>query len=96
MNYIIDGRRTEGAYVLPLPGAVPSGEYLEFVHAIPEYPQISNKLLRIRAAVGEVLHMIGAAEAIDSLLRDWDSLQVLSEDGTDAELLHNRLQLIVA
>ena len=73
-----------------------SGQYLEFVHAIPEYPQVSSKLLRIHSAVAEVLHMIGAAEAIDQILRDWDSIQVLSEDGADAQLLRNRLQLIVA
>lgn len=92
----MDGQRTEGAYVLPLPGAIASGEYLEFIHATPEYPPISTKLIRIHAAVAEVLHMIGAAEAIDAIFRDWDSIQVLSEDGADAQLLYNRLQLIAA
>jgi hypothetical protein len=57
---------------------------------------VSSKLLRIHAAVAEVLHMIGAAEAIDQILRDWDRIQVLSEDGADAQLLRSRLQLMVA
>ena len=69
---------------------------MEFVHATPEYPAVSSKLLRIHGAVAEVLHMIGAAKAIDQILREWDSIQVLSEDGADAQLLRNRLQLIVA
>jgi hypothetical protein len=38
--------------------------------------------------------MIGAGDAIDEILREWDSVQVLSEDGQDGELLSRRLQLI--
>ena len=76
LNYVIDGQRTQGASVLPLPGAIASGEYVEFVQATPEYPSISSKLLRIHAAVAEVLPMVGAGEAIDALLRDWDNIQV--------------------
>lgn len=96
LNYVVDGQRTEGDYVLPpCVGAVPSGDYLEFVHATPEYSAVSSKFLLIHAAVAEVLHMIGAPTTIDQILRDWDSIQVLSGDGADAQLLHNRLQLIV-
>ena len=93
----MDNQRTEGTYVIPpAPGAVPSGEYVEFVHAVSEYPQVSRKLLQIHAAVAEVLHMIGAADAVESILRDLDNIQGLSEDGADAQLLSHRLQLIAA
>jgi hypothetical protein len=81
---------------LPLPGAIPSGQYVEFLHLVPEYSCISTKLLGIHGAIAEVLHMIGAGEAIDKILREWDSLRVLSEDGMDGELLGGRLQLIAA
>ena len=96
MNFVVQGQRTEGMYVLgpPLPGAVASGSDLEFPHLTPEYPKISRKLLSIHAALAEVLHMIGAGEAIDKIMREWDSIQVLSEDGGDAALLWHRLQLI--
>ena len=86
MNYGFKGQRTEGKYVLgfPMPGAVPSGSYLEFPHLTPEYPKIPGKL-SIRTALAEVLDMIGADEAID---------KIMSEDGGDARLLWHRLQLI--
>ena len=93
----MDNQRTEGIYILPpAPGSVPSGDYVEFLHAVPEYPQVSRKLLQIHAAVAEVLHMIGAADAVESILRDLDNIQVLSEDGADAQLLSHKLQLITA
>jgi len=38
--------------------------------------------------------MIGAGEAIDRILLEWQRYQVLSEDGEDAQLLEHRLQLI--
>jgi hypothetical protein len=82
--------------VIPIMGAVPSGDYVEFLHLIPEYPQISRKLLAIHAAIAEVLHMIGAGEAIDRILREWERINYLSPDGTDATLLDGRLQLIMA
>ena len=92
INYVLKGHRTEGFSLLP--GFVPSGDYVEFFHATPEYPQISGKLLAIHAAIAEVLHMTGAGEAIDIMLREWGSIQVLSEDGADAQLLLNKLQMI--
>jgi hypothetical protein len=93
----MDNQRTEGIYILPpAPGAVPSGDYVDFLHAVPEYPQVSRKLLQIHAAVAEVLHMIGAADAVESILRDLDNIQVLSEDGGDAQLFSHKLQLIAA
>ena len=40
--------------------------------------------------------MIGAADAVESILRELDNIQVLSEDGADAQLLSHKLQLIAA
>ena len=55
-----------------------------------------RKPLGIHGAI-EVLYMIGAGEVIDKIhCQEWDSLSVLSEDGTDGELLGRRLQLILS
>ena len=74
--------------------AVRSGSYFQFPHIDPRLPKISTKLLGIHAAVAELMHMTGAGELIDKLLRDWEQIEVLSEDGADAELLRERLQLV--
>ena len=81
---------------MPAIGAVASGEYVEFIHVVPEYPAISRKLLRVHAAIAEVMHTIGAGEAIDAVLRDWERLNHLDEEGGDADLLAQRLNLVMA
>jgi hypothetical protein len=64
----MDNQRTDGVYIIPpAPGAVPSGDYVEFVHAVPEYPQVSRKLLQLYAAVAEVLYTIGVADAVENI-----------------------------
>lgn len=69
---------------------------MEFVHLVPEYPAVSRKLLGVHAAIAEVLHMIGAGEAIDRILRDVDRIRYLDEDGADWALLEGRLHLVIA
>ena len=95
VNLISDGEHTNGVYVTVSPEAIASGEYVEFINLVPEYPSISWRLLSVHAAIAEVLHMIGAGEAIDNILWEWEWILYLSEDGTDAGLLADRLSLIV-
>jgi hypothetical protein len=76
-------------------GAVASGEYVEFVQLVPEYPPISRKLLGIHAAIAEVLHMTGAGHAIDMILREVERINYLDEGGADMLLLEDRLHLIM-
>ncbi len=78
---------------MPVIGAVASGEYVEFIHVVPA---ISRKLLRVHAAIAEVMHTIGAGDAIDAVLRDWERLNHLDEEGGDADLLAQRLNLVMA
>lgn len=66
------------------------------MNLVPEYPSISRTLLGVHAAIAEVLHMIGAGEAIDNILWEWERILYLSEDGADAGLLADRLSLIAA
>lgn len=73
-----------------------SGEYVEFVNLVPEYPPISRKLLGVHAAIAEVLHMIGAGSVIDKILWESERVIYLNPDGTDATLLEGRLHLIMA
>jgi hypothetical protein len=96
VNLAIDGHRIDGAYVIPIMDAVPSGDYIEFVHVIPEYPPISRRLLTLHGAIAEVLHMIGAGEAIDRILWELERINFLDPNGTDAKLLDGRLQMIMA
>ena len=96
INLVVDGERTNGVYVAFSPGAVASGDYVEFVNLVPEYPSISRKLLGVHAAIAEVLHVTGAGEAIDDVLAEWERIIYLSEDGADAKLLADRLSLIGA
>jgi hypothetical protein len=96
INLIVDGERTNGVYVAVGPGAVASGDCVEFVGLVPEYPSISRKLLGVHAAIAEVLHSTGAGEAIDNVLAKWGRIVYLNEDGADAKLLADRLSLIVA
>jgi len=80
-----------------LNGAAFSGERVNFNSLDPvSYPDIDPFLLRIHAALAQVLHLSGAAEAIDKIMRDRDQVAVLSRDGSDAELLYARLSLIQA
>ena len=81
---------------LPVIGAVASREYVEFVHMVHEYPAILYKLLQVHTAIAEVIHMIGAGGVIDAVLRDWERLTYLDEEGGDAELLAQRLNLVMA
>ena len=66
------------------------------MHLVPEYPLISRKLLRVHAAIAEVLHMIGAGEAIDRILHDVDRIRYLDENSADLALLEGRLHLVMA
>lgn len=96
INLVVDGKRTNGVYIAFSPEAVSSGDYVEFVNLVPEYPSISRKLLGVHAAIAEVLHVTGAGEAIDDVLAEWERIIYLSEDGADAKLLADRLNLIGA
>ena len=96
VNLIFNSHRTTGRSILPIIGSILSGEYIEFVNLVPEYPSITTKFLGIHAAIAKVLHMIGAGSVIDKIL--WESKRViyLNPDGTDATLLEWRLRLIIA
>jgi hypothetical protein len=67
-----------------------------FANIVPGYRCMSRKLLVVHAAVAEVLHMIGAAETIDKILWEWERITCLSQDVTDASLLAERSNLIMA
>ena len=55
---------------------------------------MSPKLLRVHAALAEVLHMIGGGDPIDQFLCDLERVDVLAADGSDAPLLMQRLGLL--
>ena len=80
-----------------MPNALRCGERVNFRSHDPErFCEINPHYLAIHAALAQVLHASGAGEAIDKILRDWEKLPVLSEDGADAQWLSDRLSLIKA
>jgi hypothetical protein len=95
MNLTVGGHRTSGAYVVPIMGAVPSGEHVEFVYLVPKYPPISKKLLSVHAAIAEVLHMIGASEAIEEILGGVERIRHLDQGGADLALMEGQLNLVM-
>jgi hypothetical protein len=54
----------------------------------------SPELLGTHAALAKILHASGMAERIDSVMRDWDELRCLANDGgtSFSDILSARLQ----
>jgi hypothetical protein len=95
VNIARNGRRRTGARVLQLESAVRSGDKVEFTNYFPEhYPDVSRYLLRIHASLAEVFHMTGGGEQYDEVFRDGDAITQLSGDGTDWNILCNRLAIL--
>lgn len=73
-----------------------SGDNVNLRSVSPNYPEVSPLYVSIHASLAQVLHASGAGEAIDKILREWEQYRVLSQDGSDADLLSARLSLIAA
>ena len=54
-------------------------------------PVPSRAYLELHAACCRVAHLSGAGEHIDTILREMEDIQVLSQDGTSAEALQYAL-----
>jgi hypothetical protein len=54
-------------------------------------PVPSPAYFEVHAACCRVAHLSGAGEHIDNILRDMEDTQVLSQDGTSAEVLQYAL-----
>ncbi|CAE6458116.1 hypothetical protein ACGC1H_006836 [Rhizoctonia solani] len=54
-------------------------------------PLPDRRYLALHATCAKVVHMSGAAELIDSILRDREKVKVLSQDGSSADLLDRLL-----
>jgi hypothetical protein len=54
-------------------------------------PVPSQAYLELHAACCRVANLSGAGEYIDTILRDMEDIQVLSQDGTSAEALQYAL-----
>jgi len=76
--------------------AVRAGEKVEFTNHFPhDYPDVSRYLLKIHAALAEVFHLTGGGERYDEeIFRDGDAVIELAGDGTDWDVLFNRLAIL--
>ncbi|KAH7910681.1 hypothetical protein BJ138DRAFT_1064691 [Hygrophoropsis aurantiaca] len=60
-------------------------------HSDLDLPLPSPTYLKIHAAYARVAHHSGAAEQIDKVLGEMEDIQILSEDGTSAEVLNHAI-----
>ena len=96
VNIARDGRRLHGGRIVQMVGAVRAGEKVEFANHFPvDYPDVSRYLLQVHAALAEVFHMTGWGERYDEeIFRDGDAIIELAGDGTDWDVLFNRLAIL--
>jgi len=55
------------------------------------YPKPDPKLLALHTSCAHVLHMSGAAEYVEKVVREFEEINVLASDGRSADLLCNAL-----
>ncbi|TFK66209.1 hypothetical protein BDN72DRAFT_844621 [Pluteus cervinus] len=67
---------------------------VHFTTTDPNLPVPSPRYLEIHAACARIAHLSGAAEYIESVLRDYEEITVLADDGSSAEVLAHLLQAI--
>jgi hypothetical protein len=95
----VQGR--ENTYILRKGSAYPddliADTVITFTTAVPGMALPSPQFLAIHAACAKVCHMCGMAEIIDKILRDSETVKVLSEDGLGLSFatLWNSLAVLV-
>ena len=62
-------------------------EIIEFRSHHPDIPLPNPRYLALHAACSEVANLSGAGDYIEKTLRELEEIQVLSEDGSSADLL---------
>ena len=96
-----DIKGCENTYFLRKGSAYPAdliaGTVITFTTATPGMALPNPQFLAIHAACAKVCHMCGMAEVIDKILRDLETVKVLSEDGSGLSFatLHNSLAVLV-
>lgn len=81
-------------------GVMPAGThdgkiiYLPPNPRTPDIPPPSPLLLKLHGSVARILHLSGRGEELDQLWRDYESLKVLREDGSSADVLGIALLLL--
>jgi hypothetical protein len=98
---IDDDQGRENTYILRKGSAYPddliAGTVITLTTASPGMALPSPQFLAIHAACAKVCHMCGMAEVIDKILRDSETVKVLSEDGSGSSFatLRNSLAVLV-
>ncbi|KAF9502615.1 hypothetical protein BS47DRAFT_1490670 [Hydnum rufescens UP504] len=64
-----------------------------FKSSDPLLPLPNPRYLELHAAAAKVAHLSGTADYIEKTLRDLETVRVLSENGSSAELLKSVLQI---
>ena len=60
------------------------------------YQSVDCRLLNIHASLAEILHLSGAGEAVEQILRDLDVTKCLPQDGSSSDVLTLAINQLIA
>ena len=93
----LNNERVHGRQLIGFPREVRTGDTLTLVNIDPTvYESVDYRLLNIHASLAEILHLSGAGEVIDRILRDLDVTKCLAHDGSSTEVLALAMNQLIA
>ena len=98
MGVGLNNERVHGRQLVGFPREIRTDDIVTLVNVDPTvYESVDPRLLNIHASLAEILHLSGAAEVVDRILRDLETTKCLAHDGSSTEVLALVMnQLVVA
>jgi hypothetical protein len=83
--------------LIGFPQEVRTGDIVTFINVDPTvYESVDSRLLNIHASLAEILHLSGAGEVIEQILRDLDVIKCLAHDGSSTGVLALAMNQLIA
>ena len=93
----LNNERVHGRQLIGFPREVRTGDIVTLVNVDPTiYESVDCRLLNIHASLAEILHLSGAGEVIEEILRDLDVTKCLAYDGSSTEVLTLAVNQLIA
>jgi hypothetical protein len=94
----LNNERVHGRQLIGFPREIRTDDIVTLVNIDPTvYESVDCRLLNIHASLAEILHLSGAGEIIEQILRDLGVTKCLAHDGSSIEMLSMAMnQLITA
>jgi len=97
MGVGLNNERVHGRQLIGFPREVRTGDIVTLVNVDPTvYESVDCRLLNIHASLAEILHLSGAGEVIEQILRDFNVTKCLAYDGSSAEVLTLAVNQLIA